>query len=159
MTCCSARTRIPDSDQTVVVLYLYCCLLRRKATNTNFKFVHFTWNRAHHLPYLRLSYLSLYHLGGLAIKYIVAWMHTFPLISVWFIYQNLSKSYELWNNTRIYEMLHTLNLGCSFTTFRSRTKINDLDVVLHGSFIPPTSELSARIRVQLFNRCPRIIVV
>ena len=46
-------------------------------------------------------------------------------------------------------MLHTLNLGCSFTTFRSRTIINDLDVVLHGSFIPPASELSASCSIVL----------
>ena len=49
---------------------------------------------------------------------IVTWMHYFPLILLWFIYQNGSNSYELWNNTRRYEILHTLNLGCSFITYR-----------------------------------------
>jgi hypothetical protein len=45
---------------------------------------------------------------------IVTWMHSFPLIFLWFIYQNVSNSIVLWNNTRRYEMLPTLNLGCSF---------------------------------------------
>jgi hypothetical protein len=38
----------------------------------------------------------------------VTWMHYFPSILLWFIYQNVSNSNseELWNNTRRYEILH-----------------------------------------------------
>jgi hypothetical protein len=56
----------------------------------------------------------------------VTWMHSFPLIFSWSIYQNVSNSQELWSNIRRYDILHTLNLGCSFITLR------DLDVILHG---------------------------
>ena len=47
---------------------------------------------------------------------LVTWMHSFPFCGL--IYQNLSNSQELWNNTRRYEILHSLNLGCSFITLR-----------------------------------------
>ena len=47
--------------------------------------------------------------------------------------QNVSKSQELWNNTRRYEMLHTLNLGCSFITLREPcNNLRPIDVILHG---------------------------
>ena len=45
-------------------------------------------------------------------------MHSFTLIFLWFIYQNVSNSQELLNNTCRYEISHTLNLGCSFITLR-----------------------------------------
>jgi hypothetical protein len=58
-------------------------------------------------------------------------MHSFPVIFLWFIYQNVSNSLELWNNnTRRYEIFHTLNLDCSFITLIE--PCNDLDVILHG---------------------------
>ena len=37
---------------------------------------------------------------------------------LWFIYQNVSNSYELCNISQRYEILYTLNLGCSFITLR-----------------------------------------
>ena len=49
-------------------------------------------------------------------------MHSFPLIFLWFIYQNVSQGLGLWNNTRRYEILHT----------ESCAIINDLDVILLG---------------------------
>ena len=49
---------------------------------------------------------------------VVTWMYYFPLMFLWFIYQNVNNSKELWNNTHRYEILHTLNLGCSFITLR-----------------------------------------
>ena len=41
----------------------------------------------------------------------------FSFYFLWFIYQNVSNSFiiELWNKTCRYEILHTLNLGCSFS--------------------------------------------
>jgi hypothetical protein len=75
---------------------------------------------------------------------IVTWMHSFPLICLWFIYQNVSNSIELWNNTRRYEMLPTLNLGCSFQNLfwdiyiwryvRNRT-LFDIHAVLVSSWL------------------------
>ena len=69
----------------------------------------------------------------------VTWMQSFPLIFLWFIYQNLSNSWEeLWNNTHRYEILHTLNLGCSFITLgepcnnqRLFNRLTRSTVVLH----------------------------
>ena len=37
---------------------------------------------------------------------------------LWSIYQNVSNISELCNNTRRYEILHTLNMHCSFITVR-----------------------------------------
>ena len=34
-------------------------------------------------------------------------MNSFPLIFLWFIYQNVSNTWEVWNNTRQCELLHT----------------------------------------------------
>jgi hypothetical protein len=51
---------------------------------------------------------------------IVTGMLSFTLIFLWFIYQNVSNSWnnEQWNNTHRYEIWHTLNLDCSFITLR-----------------------------------------
>ena len=45
-------------------------------------------------------------------------MQLFPFICLWFIYQNVSNSQELWNNTYRYEIFFTLYLGCSCITLR-----------------------------------------
>jgi len=63
----------------------------------------------------------------------VTWMHPFLLIFLWFIYQNISNSQKLWNNTHRYEILYTLYLGCNvLVLLERRAIINDLDVILHG---------------------------
>ena len=60
-------------------------------------------------------------------------MHYFTLIFLWFMYQNVNNRYELRNNTRRYEILHTLNLywTCIILLSESHAIINDLDVILH----------------------------
>jgi len=86
-------------------------------------------------------------------------MHSFPLICLWFIYQNVSNSKELWNNTRRYEILHTLNLDCSFITLRERAVINNLDVILYGFMLqiiyttvfPVERFNNLKLSVRLFN--------
>ena len=52
----------------------------------------------------------------------------FSLICLWLIYQNVSNSYELWNNTRRRDILDTLILGCScmaswYNLFISRLRV------------------------------------
>jgi hypothetical protein len=53
---------------------------------------------------------------------IVTWMHSFPLIVLWFIYlsENVCKQQllELFNNTPRYVILNTLNLGYSLINLR-----------------------------------------
>jgi hypothetical protein len=52
----------------------------------------------------------------------------FSLICLSLIYQNVSNSYELWNNTRRHDILDTLILGCScmaswYNLFISRLRV------------------------------------
>ena len=49
---------------------------------------------------------------------IVTWVPSFPLILVWFIYQNVSNSEDLCSNARQYEILHSLTPDRSFITRR-----------------------------------------
>jgi hypothetical protein len=76
-------------------------------------------------------------------------------------------SFELWNNTRRYEILHILNIGCSFLPPESRAIINDLDVILHGFMLQITYTTlfqvkrlnNLTLRVRLFNRLtPKTVV-
>jgi hypothetical protein len=61
-------------------------------------------------------------------------MNAFISFDLFIIYQNSSNSQELWNNTRRYEILHTLKRCCTVYLLLSESsaKINDLDVILHG---------------------------
>jgi hypothetical protein len=68
----------------------------------------------------------------------VTWRCYFSLIFLWFIYQNVSNSLELWNYTCRYEILHTLNLCCTFIPEHAWKPILSKIVVLsfqnmHGS--------------------------
>ena len=63
------------------------------------------------------------------------------------MYQNVSNSLELRNNTRRYEILHTLSLGCSSITLRESCN-NQLPrykyfvASCYKSYIPRVSELN-----------------
>jgi hypothetical protein len=63
--------------------------------------------------------------------------------------KNVSNSYELWNNTLRYEILHTLNLSCSFYI------INDIDVILHGLMVEII--YTTVFRVKMLNKIALVI--
>ena len=78
-------------------------------------------------------------------------MNAFISFDLFIIYQNSSNSQELWNNTRRYEILHTLKRCCTVYLLLSESsaKINDLDVILHGFML---QIINITLRVRLFNR-------
>ena len=89
----------------------------------------------------------------------VTCVHYFPLIFLWFIYQNVSNSWELWNNTCRCVILHTLNLGCSFITIREPCSNQQLKCVITGFMLQIIYNTGVRVKqltnlmlhVRLFN--------
>ena len=90
-------------------------------------------------------------------------MHSFHLNFWWFIYQNVSNTSDLWNNTCRYEILHTLNLGSCFITLREpcnnqrpRCDIAWLNVtnhLYHGFRVKRLNNITLHVR--LFNHLTR----
>jgi hypothetical protein len=87
---------------------------------------------------LFVFYHGLHLLCFISYLDIVTWMHSFHLIIIWCIYQNVSNSKAVWNNTSRYEILSTSNLGCSFITIRQSYNNQRLDVILQDFMLQIT---------------------
>ena len=129
------RNNIWQNQLEILTSYHGCCTLYYGKYHQQKMCVH-NWS---------ITILHPVHIKKKKLNNIVTWMHSFPFIFLWFMYQNVNNSLELWNNTRIYEIFYTLNVGFSFITPKEscNNQRPRCDIACYKSFIPQYFELNA----------------
>jgi hypothetical protein len=119
----------------------------------------------HSFSHLSFLFTSIEDLHSMIYVLVVTWMQYFPLIFLWFIYRNVSNSYEIITADTRYCTLKIWAVVLLLS--ESRAIINDLHMILHSFMLQIIYTTVFRVKrlsnrtllVQLFNRLTRKTVV